>query len=125
MITIEHKGSFKNSENFFKRMINGGVVCDLRKHGEKGVEALRRATPKDTGLTAQSWSYEIEKGNGYYSLVFKNSNIQNGVPIAIILQYGHATGNGGYVQGVDYINPALAAVFKSMADEAWNEVTKN
>ena len=97
-------------------------TVDLRKYGEKGVNALKEATPKDSGLTATSWKYKIEKEAGKTSLTFYNSNVQNGVPIAIILQYGHGTRNGGWVEGYDYINPAIRPIFKELADAAWREV---
>ena len=99
-------------------------MSDLDKYGKEGVAALASATPVDTGLTASSWSYEIKQKNGSISISFKNSNIQNGVPIAIILQYGHGTRNGGWVQGRDYINPAIQPIFDRIANDAWREVTK-
>lgn len=89
-----------------------------------GVDALNSATPKDTGLTASSWYYEIEKTSTGVTIAFYNSNIQNGIPIAIILQYGHGTGTGGWVQGRDYINPAIQPIFDEIAEKAWREVTK-
>ena len=97
---------------------------DLDKYGREGVAALSSATPVDTGLTANSWHYKIEQRSGSVSIVFYNSNIQNGVPIAIILQYGHGTRNGGWVQGRDYINPAIQPVFDKITEDAWREVTK-
>lgn len=95
----------------------------LERYGKKGVAALAAATPKDTGKTASSWSYEISEGKDTLSLTWKNTNINDGVNIAIILQYGHGTRNGGYVRGVDYINPALKPIFDELADAAWKEVT--
>ena len=97
---------------------------DLDKYGREGVKALESATPVDTGLTARSWYYEIKKTNGSVSISFYNSNIQNGIPIAIILQYGHGTGTGGWVEGRDYINPAIQPIFDKIAEKAWKEVTK-
>lgn len=97
---------------------------DLDRYGREGVAALASATPVDSGLTANSWSYEIVRANGTVTINFKNSNIQNGVPIAIILQLGHATGTGGWVQGRDYINPAVRPIFDRIANDAWREVTK-
>lgn len=95
----------------------------LDKYGKKGVAALREATPKDSGKTAESWSYEIvQSNNGDLRIVWKNDNIQNGLVIAILLQYGHATGNGGYVEGTDYINPAIESIFQQMAKDVWKEV---
>lgn len=124
MISIKQKGNFKKLSSFLekgKEVFNIGI---LDKYGREGVAALTAATPKKTGKTSQSWSYEISRKNGSVALEFKNSNRVNGVPIAIILQYGHATGNGGYVQGIDYINPALRPIFNKLAEEAWREVRK-
>lgn len=97
---------------------------NLDKYGRAGVAALSAATPKDSGETASSWEYEIKRTKTTVSIVFNNTNIQNGVPIAIILQYGHATNNGGYVEGVDYINPAIKPIFERIANDAWKEVTQ-
>lgn len=96
----------------------------LDKYGAQGVAALAAATPIRTGETAGSWNYEVERSGNRYSIVWKNDNINNGVNIALILQLGHGTGTGGYVQGVDYINPALQPIFDQLAEEAWQEVTK-
>lgn len=124
MITFKQHGDFKKLSSFLektKEVINVGY---LDKYGQQGVEALREATPKDTGKTANSWYYEISRENGSVSISFHNSNFNQDVPIAIILQYGHATGNGGYVEGVDYINPAIKPIFEKIANEAWKEVNK-
>lgn len=124
MINIKQKGDFKNLSSFLektKEKLNLGL---LDKYGREGVAALQAATPKDTGKTSESWYYKIERKNGCVSLTFHNSNQNKGVPIAIILQYGHATRNGGYVEGVDYINPALRPIFDKIAEEAWKEVKK-
>lgn len=124
MINIKQKGDFKNLSSFLektKEKLNLGL---LDKYGREGVAALQAATPKDTGKTSESWYYKIERKNGSVSLTFHNSNQNKGVPIAIILQYGHATRNGGYVEGVDYINPALRPIFDKIAEEAWKEVKK-
>ena len=96
----------------------------LRKYGQAGVEALAAATPKDTGETAASWSYEIVQTRNGYSIFWNNSNVNRGVNIALILQYGHGTGTGGYVRGIDYINPAIRPVFDEIANAAWKEVTE-
>nr|DAU60892.1 MAG TPA: type I neck protein [Caudoviricetes sp.] len=125
MITFVQKGDFSNLTRFLERAKNSVHLGMLDKYGREGVAALAAATPVDTGVTANSWGYEIVRKNGAVSIVFKNSNIQNGVPIAIILQYGHATGTGGYVQGRDYINPAIQPIFDRIADEAWKEVIKS
>ncbi len=125
MISFRQKGDFSNLTNFLERAKNAIHIGDLDKYGKAGVAALSSATPVDTGLTASSWSYEIENKNGSVIIIFKNSNIQNGVPIAIILQYGHGTRNGGWVQGRDYINPAIQPIFDEIANNAWKEVTKS
>lgn len=124
MITVRQRGDFKNLTSFLERskeVFNLGI---LDKYGRQGVASLQASTPKDTGKTAESWYYKINRNNGTVSLSFHNSNENKGVPIAIILQYGHATGNGGYVEGIDYINPALKPVFQKLADEAWKEAKK-
>lgn len=124
MITVRQKGDFSKTTKFLERVREAVNLGLLDKYGREGVNALKSATPVDTGLTASSWYYEIEKRNGVARLTFNNSNIQNGVPIAIILQYGHGTKNGGWVQGRDYINPALKPLFDEITDRAWREVTK-
>ena len=124
MITFRQKGDFSKLTKFLERAKESVHLGDLDKYGREGVAALSSATPVDTGLTANSWHYKIEKRSGSVSIVFYNSNIQNGVPIAIILQYGHGTRNGGWVQGRDYINPAIQPVFDKITEDAWREVTK-
>lgn len=124
MIGFRHKGDFSKTTNFLKKVKNGVDLRSLEEYGRKGVAALSSATPVDTGLTASSWYYKIERSDTSVKLVFCNSNIQNGVPIAIILQYGHGTRNGGWVQGRDYINPAIQPVFDEIANNLWREVTK-
>ena len=124
MITFRQKGDFSKVTRFLERAKESVKLGVLDKYGRAGVEALSSATPVDTGFTAASWYYKIENKNGVAKLNFYNSNIQNGVPIAIILQYGHGTQNGGWVQGRDYINPAIQPIFDSLADDAWKEVTK-
>lgn len=124
MITIRSRGNFEKTDRFFKKMLRGEIKQILRRYGDEGVKALADATPKDTGRTAASWDYKVEHSKGVYSIVWTNSNINQGVPIAIILQYGHGTGTGGYVEGRDYINPALRPVFDRIAEEAWKEVTE-
>lgn len=122
MIQIRQKGDFKKLTSFLEKAKEGLDIGVLYKYGRKGVVALSSATPVDTGLTASSWFYKIENKNGVAKIEFHNSNIQNGVPIAVILQYGHGTRNGGYVVGRDYINPALQPVFDELAKNAWKEV---
>lgn len=124
MITITQKGSFVNSERYLARLKSAQLYASLNKYGTIGVNALSNATPKESGETAGSWSYTIIQSSGYYSIRWHNSHIVDGVPIAVILQYGHGTGTGGYVQGRDYINPAIRPIFDQMAAEAWREVTR-
>lgn len=124
MIGFRHKGDFSKTTNFLKKAKQLKIRHVLERYGQEAVAALASATPVDTGLTAASWSYEIVQTATSASLVFKNSNIQNGVPIAIILQHGHGTRNGGWVEGRDYINPALQPIFDKISDSAWREVTK-
>lgn len=124
MITFRQKGDFSKLTRFLERAKETIRLGNLDKYGREGVAALASATPIDSGKTASSWYYKIENKNGYASINFCNSNINKGVPIAIILQYGHGTRNGGYVQGRDYINPAIRPIFDEIADDAWREVTK-
>ena len=97
---------------------------NLNIYGQRGVDALKKATPKDTGLTADSWRYEIKISKSDVKIIWSNLNIQNGVPIAVILQYGHATGTGGYVQGIDYINPAIKPIFDDISEKVWKEMKR-
>ena len=123
MITFNHKGDFSKTMSFLEKAKKVVHMSDLDKYGRQGVEALSAATPVDSGLTASSWYYKVEIKQGSAKISFFNSNIQNGVPIAIILQYGHGTGNGGWVQGRDYINPAIQPIFDEIVERAWKEVT--
>ena len=124
MISVGQKGDFSKLTRYLTNVKKAVKVSDLDRFGKEGVAALASATPVNTGLTANSWYYEIETKNGSSTISFCNSNIQNGVPIAIILQYGHGTKNGGWVQGRDYINPAIQPLFDKLANDAWREVTK-
>lgn len=124
MISFRSKGDFSKLTRFLEKAKSAVRLGDLDRYGREGVSALASATPVETGKTASSWFYEIEHNNGSTVISFHNSNIQNGVPIAIILQYGHGTGTGGWVQGRDYINPAIRPIFDRLANEAWREVTK-
>ncbi len=124
MIKFRHKGDFSKLNKFLEKAKETVRLGDLNKYGRAGVAALSSATPRDSGVTADSWSYEIKRENGTITISFNNSNINDGVPIAIILQYGHGTGSGGWVQGRDYINPAIQPIFDQIADDAWEEVTK-
>lgn len=123
MVRLTAKGDFSKTFKFLEGARNlFHIPTILEKYGRMGVEALSAATPRDTGLTADSWYYEVRESKDRYELVFLNSNINKGVPIAIILQYGHGTRNGGYVQGRDYINPALQPIFDELAEKVWKEV---
>ena len=124
MISFRQKGDFSKLNRFLERAKEAARLSILDKYGREGVAALSSATPVDTGNTAKSWYYKIVNKKGSITITFYNSNIQNGVPIAIILQYGHSTRNGGWVQGRDYINPAIQPIFDKIAEAAWKEVTK-
>lgn len=124
MIRFRQKGDFSKATKYLEKAKKAAGMKDLSKYGKAGVAALSSATPVDSGLTASSWYYEIKNQNGRISIDFCNSNINDGVPIAIILQFGHGTGTGGWVQGRDYINPAIQPIFDNIADEAWREVTE-
>lgn len=124
MISFRQKGDFSKTKRYFERVKAAARLSILDKYGRKGVAALASATPTETGKTASSWFYEISHNKGSATITFSNSNINKGVPIAIILQYGHGTGTGGWVEGRDYINPAIQPIFDEIANEAWKEVTK-
>lgn len=124
MISFRHKGDFSKTNRYLERVLNAIHFGLLDKYGREGVAALSSATPVDTGQTANAWYYKIENRKGSATISFHNSNIQNGVPIAVILQYGHGTRNGGWVQGRDYINPAIQPIFDRIVEYAWREVTK-
>lgn len=124
MITFRQKGDFSKLTKFLERAKETVKLGELDKYGREGVAALMSATPVESGTTANSWYYEIEHRNGSSVISFNNSNIQNGVPIAVIIQYGHGTGTGGWVEGRDYINPAIQPIFDKIAENAWREVTK-
>lgn len=123
MISFSHKGDLSKVTRYLEKASKSARLSDLDRYGREGVAALASATPVDTGLTANSWYYEIKREKGLATISFLNSNIQNGVPIAIVLQYGHGTGTGGWVQGRDYINPAIQPIFDQLANDAWREVT--
>ena len=123
-VTISNKGDFAKTFNFLNSSKNINIDSILDKYGKQGVSLLASSTPIDSGLTAQSWSYVIEKSKGKTSIIWKNTNVVNGVNVAVILQYGHGTKNGGYVQGRDYINPVIQPIFDRMTEEIWKEVTK-
>lgn len=125
VISFSQKGGFKQTDRFFHRILEKHYMQKMRAFGEQGVKALQSATPKDSGETANAWSYEIVEEVGRVGLFWKNNHFNDGVNIAIILQYGHGTRNGGWVEGIDYINPAIRPIFKEMADEAWKEVVSS
>lgn len=124
VVMFRQKGDFRRTSDFLKRANRLNLDAILNQYGQEGVEALRAATPKDTGTTANSWSYAVHKGTDSITITWSNSNIVDGVPIAVILQYGHGTRNGGYVQGTDYINPAMKPIFDKIAQRAWEEVKR-
>lgn len=123
MIVLSSKGDFSKATRYFERLKETAKLGVLDKYGREGVAALSSATPIETGLTANSWTYKIQLSESSASIEFHNSNINNGVPIAIILQYGHGTGTGGWVEGRDYINPAIRPVFDKIVEDLWKEVT--
>lgn len=123
LISFTQRGSFNNFERFLRRSQSMDIRSIVEPYAKQGVEALRAATPVDTGLTAESWGYEIETNGDTVTIRWTNSNIENGFPVAVMLQYGHGTGTGGYVQGRDYINPALRPIFDEIADGVWKVVT--
>lgn len=122
-VKFEVSGGFTKTERFLNCMKHHDYLNVLDEFGREGVQALRNATPIESGLTAKSWDYEIKRTRNYIEIIWTNSNINDGVPIAIILQYGHGTGTGGYVQGRDYINPAIRPIFDKIAEKAWKVVT--
>ena len=123
VVTFRHRGNFNKLEKFLNKVADKSYLNVLDKYGQIGVQALSAATPVDSGATASSWTYEIEGGSGTTTISWLNTNENKGVNIAVILQYGHGTGTGGYVQGRDYINPAMRPVFDEIAEQAWREVT--
>lgn len=124
MISFRHQGDFSKFTRFLERAKQSVRIGELDRYGREGVAALASATPVDSGETANSWYYDIVQGDGSVTITFNNSHIHSGVPIAIILQYGHGTGTGGWVEGRDYINPAIQPIFDKIANDAWREVTK-
>lgn len=125
LIRLTSKGDFSNTFRFLKKMDNFQITKILDKYGKMGVNALANATPLDSGKTAESWGYEISVKKEGATIHWTNTNQNNGVYIAVILQYGHGTGTGGYVRGVDYINPAIRPVFDKIVEEAWMEVVNS
>lgn len=124
MITISSKGSFSNTEKFLKRSIISNYNSIFEKYGKEGVRLLSSATPVDTGKTSESWTYEVKKSKRGTSIEWSNSNVVNGVQIAVIIQYGHGTQNGAYIQGQDYINPVIKPLFDILTNDIWKDVSK-
>lgn len=122
MVTFVSKGDFRKTIKFLNGAKSFSPRSILEKYGELGVRALAENTPKDTGHTAECWSYKINKEPNGYSIVWSNSNVSDGVPIAILLRFGHGTGTGGYVQGRDFITPAIRSLFDNFADSLWKEL---
>ena len=123
MISFKHKGDFKSTQKFLDKIKRKKQYDMLEHYAQQGVDALAAATPKDTGLTAASWSYEIIRGDDSIQIIWKNSNNSDGIPIVVLLQYGHATRQGGYVKGQDFINPAIKPIFDQILINVWKEVT--
>jgi hypothetical protein len=125
MIALRSSGSFKSTEEFLQSLQAGSYLQRLEQYGEIGVNALKDATPIRTDETAQSWSYEIVDRPGYFSIRWKNDHAEapSDTPVAVLIQYGHGTRNGGYVQGIDYINPAMRPIFDQIVEQMWKEVT--
>jgi hypothetical protein len=124
-ISYSYSGDFKGTKNFLANLKKRNFISKLDKYGQMGVDALREATPKDTGKTADSWYYEIEETRDSVTIRWLNSNTNRSIPIALLIQYGHATRDGGWISGKDYINPALKPIFDAIAKSAWEEVTKS
>ena len=123
MIGYSTSGSFDNTEKFLKKILYDDIFATLERYGAEGVAALSAATPQDSGETANSWYYEIKRERNSWSIIWGNNNVVDGRPIAILIQYGHGTGSGGYVQGRDYINPAMKPIFDRIVEEGWKVVT--
>ena len=123
MVTFKHVGNFNRTERFLNRLRGAKYLNILERYGQEGVRALSSATPVDSGKTANSWTYKIERTPSRTIISWLNTNVHEGANIAILLQYGHGTGTGGFVQGRDYINPAMQPIFDTIAQEAWREVT--
>ena len=123
MISISSSGSFDRTDSFLNRLLHRDIGSLIEGYAQEGVDALAAATPEDTGLTAESWNYEVSQNGSNWTITWTNSNLHEGVPIAILLEFGHGTGTGGYVQGRDYINPAIRPVFESIANKVWEAVT--
>ena len=124
MIEVKSSGSFKNTEKFLAAMRKSDFLALLDKYGKQGVAALATAAPVDTGLLASSWEYEVYSKKGFHGIVWSNTNVENGLQVAILVQYGHATRDGGWVEGIDYVNPAIQPLFDKIAQDVWEEVKR-
>lgn len=122
MITVESSRSFKKTEDYLRHLTKEELFSTLERYGQVGVNALSSATPVDSGLTANSWRYEIVNEKGRYSIVWHNTNVRSGIPVAILIQYGHGTGTGGWVEGIDYINSAIRPIFDQITNDVWEKV---
>lgn len=123
MIYFESRGSFNKTERYLRKLSDLDILGILKSCGQLGVNALKIATPVDTGLVSQSWKFSVSNTRKYAEIVWENGDVENGFPVAIMIQYGHGTGTGGYIQGIDYINPAMRPVFDKIADTVWKAVT--
>lgn len=123
MFSFSSTGSFKNIDKFLHLMSQDNIFTLLNKYGQNGVDALRSATPVKTGITSESWYYTVESKKNKHSIIWRNSNVVDGIPVAILLQYGHATGTGGYVHGTEFINPAIQPIMKQIQEDVWKAVT--
>ena len=123
MIYLTSQGDFSKTQRFLAKLARPNILERLKAYGSMGVDALSAATPKDSGKTAGSWGYEVKQSGKTYSIVWTNTNVVQGVPIAVILQYGHGTGTGGYVKGRDYINPAIQPIMNRIAEDVWKVVS--
>jgi len=124
MIEVTSTGDFKKTEAFLLAMKRGEVYDILEQYGRQGQDALASATPIDSGITRESWKYEVVRKKGTYQIIWRNTNVESGIPVAILIQYGHATGTGGWVEGRDYINPAIQPLFDKIANEVWERVKR-
>lgn len=124
ILVFEADGDWKKTDTFLRKLLRRDTVSILNRYGKLGVEKLIAWTPKDTGLTAISWSYRVDKTKTGYRLIWTNSNLSDGIPVAMLIQYGHGTRGGTFVEGIDYINPALRPIFDGIAEDLWKEVTK-
>jgi len=124
MLNVKTSGTWSKTEAWLDRLLNGDIYRILDRYGQIGVDALALATPSDTGETARGWSYSITNNGKQYQIDWYNTNVVDGVPIAVILQYGHGTGTGGYVAGTDYINPAVEDVFEQILADLTKEVRR-